>query len=277
MRNILLLTDFSDNSINALHYALKLFSGASTNFFVLHVEVTNTFLTDDLMAAGNKSIYDSLVKKPKNRLKKVVLDLEVASKQENFNFEMLIDHDVFIDSVNQVVASKAIDLIVMGTNGATGTREVIFGSNTINVIRKVTCPTLVIPEDFEYTSPKEILLPLDLSDSISGNAFKNLLTFAKIYSEKLHLLRVKPNDEISVEVQKDNEYIETHLKDFNYEYHVVSNTPLDHVVNSYTQTHSIDVVALLVQKESLFERFFTGSSTTEISKKLKVPLLVFHV
>lgn len=277
MRNILLLTDFSDNSINALHYALKLFSGASTNFFVLHVEVTNTFLTDDLMVSGNKSIYDSLVKKPKNRLKKVLVDLEEASKQENFNFEMLIDHDVFVDSVNQVVVSKAIDLIVMGTNGATGAREVIFGSNTINVIRKVTCPTLVIPEDFEYTSPKEILLPLDLSDSISGNAFKNLLTFAKTYSEKLHVLRVKPNDEISVEEQKDIEYIETHLKDFNYEYHVVSNTPLDHVVNSYTQTHSIDVVALLVQKESLFERFFTGSSTTEISKKLKVPLLVFHV
>ena len=66
MKNILLLTDFSDNSINALHYALKLFSGASNNFFVLYVEAANTFLTDDLMAAGNKSIYDSLVKKPKN-------------------------------------------------------------------------------------------------------------------------------------------------------------------------------------------------------------------
>ncbi|MCB0399830.1 MAG: universal stress protein [Winogradskyella sp.] len=277
MRNILLLTDFSDNSINALYYALKLFSGSSNNFFVLHVEVANTFLTDDLMAAGNKSIYDSLVKKPKNRLKKVVSDLEEASKQENFNFEMLIDHDVFVDSVNQVVASKHIDLIVMGTNGVTGAKEVVFGSNTINVIRKVTFPTLVIPENFEYTSPKEILLPLDLSDSISGNAFKNLLTFAKTYSEKLHLLRVKPNDEISVEEQKDNEYIETHLKDFKYEYHVVSNASMDHVVNSYTQTHSIDLIALLVQKESLFERFFTGSSTTEISKKLKVPLLVFHV
>ncbi len=277
MRNILLLTDFSDNSINALHYALKLFSGSSNIFFVLHVEVANTFLTDDLIADGNKSIYDSLVEKPKNRLKKVVSDLEAASKHENFNFEMLVDHDVFLDSVNQVVASKDIDLIVMGTNGATGAKEVIFGSNTINVIRKVTCPTLVIPEDFEYTSPKEILLPLDLSDSIGGNSFKSLLTFAKTHSEKLHLIRVKPNDEISVEEQKDKEYIETHLEGFNYEYHVVSDTPMDHVVNSYTQTHSIDVVALLVQKESLFERFFTGSSTTEISKKLKVPLLVFHV
>lgn len=277
MRNILLLTDFSDNSINAIHYALKLFSRSKVNFFVLHVESTNTFLTDDLMAAGSKSIYDTLVKKPKSRLKKVVSDLEKASKHENFNFEMLIDHDVFADSVNQVVASKEIDLIVMGTNGVTGAKEVLFGSNTINVIRKVTCPTLVIPEDFTYTSPKEILLPLDINDSIGGEAFSNLLTFANTYSEKLHLMRIKPNNEVSPEEHSDTEQVQKYLRDINYEYHVVSNTPMDHVVNSYTQTHSIDLIALLVQKESLFERFFIGSTTTEISKKLKVPLLVFHV
>ncbi|WP_426431117.1 universal stress protein [Winogradskyella sp. HB-48] len=277
MKNILLLTDFSENSINALQYALKLFRGTSNNFFVLHVEVANTFLTDDLMVSGNKSIYDSLIKKSKNKLKELVDGLEEKFKNESFNFEMLIDHDVFVDSVNQVVASKDIDLIVMGTNGVTGAKEVIFGSNTINVIRKVTCPTLVIPEDYEYASPNEILLPLDLNDSTNGNAFADLMTFAKTHCEKLHLLRVKPNDEVLPEEQKDIEYIETHLSGFDYEYHVVSNTPLDHVVNSYIQTHSIDLIALLVQKESLFERFFTGSSTTEISKKLKVPLLVFHV
>lgn len=277
MKNILLLTDFSDNSLNALHYALKLFSGSNVNFFVLYVEPSNTFLTDDLMAAGNKSIYDSLVKKPKNRLKKIIADLEERSKHQSFNFEMLIDHDVFVDSINQVVASKAIDLIVMGTNGVTGAKEVIFGSNTINVIRKVVCPTLVIPEGFEYTIPKEILLPLDINDSISGEAFANLLTFAKANSKKLHLLRVKPKDEVSSEELKDNEYIKTYLNGFNYEYHVISDSPMDHVMNAYTQTHSIDLITLLVQKEGLFERFFTGSSTTEISKKLKVPLLVFHV
>jgi nucleotide-binding universal stress UspA family protein len=277
MRNILLLTDFSDNSVNALRYALKLFSGTTCNFIVLHVEVANTFLTDDLMASGNKSIYDSLVKKPKSRLKKIVTDLEALSNHEDYKFEMLIDHDVFIDSINQVVASRAIDLIVMGTNGVTGAKEVIFGSNTINVIRKVACSTLAIPEDFEYALPKEILLPLDLNNSLSSDAFLNLLTFAKKHSKKLHILRIKPNNEVSTEELKDQKHIETYLSSFSYEYHVVNDASMDHVVNSYTQTHSINLIALLVQKESLFERFFTGSSTTEISKKLRAPLLVFHL
>ncbi|APY07789.1 universal stress protein [Winogradskyella sp. J14-2] len=277
MKNILLLTDFSKNSINALHFALKLFSGTNCNFIVLHVEVANSFLTDDLMTTGNKSIYDSLVKTPKNKLKNIVTDLEALSRYEAYNFEMLIDHDVFVDSINQVVASRAIDLIVMGTNGATGAKEVIFGSNTINVIRKVACPTLVIPENFEYRPAEEILLPLDLNNSINGNAFSNLLTFAKTHSKKLHILRIKPNNEVSTEELKDQQYLETYLIGFNYKYHVVNNASMHHVVNAYVQTHSIDLIALLVQRESLFERFFTGSSTTEISKKLRAPLLVFHV
>jgi nucleotide-binding universal stress UspA family protein len=276
MKNILLLTDFSENSINAIHYALRLFSGRSHNFFVLHVKVSNTYLSDDLVAMGNKSIYDSLVKKPKSRLKKLVAGFEETYGKEDFRFEMLIDHDVFTDAVKQVIASKAIDLIVMGTNGATGAKEVLFGSNTINVIRKVYCPTLVIPERFEYTSPDEVLLPLDVKDSLHGDAFASLLAFMRLYSKKLHLLRIYPNGEFSTE-EEDRKHIEEHLNDMTHEYHMVSNTPMDHVVNAYTQTHGIDLIALLVQKESLFERFFTGSSTTEISKKLKVPLLVFHV
>lgn len=276
MKNILLLTDFSDNSINAIHYALKLFSGDSCNFFVLHVETANAYLSDDLMAAGNQSIYDSLVKKPKDKLAHLATQLKRKAEQEDFNIEMLIDHDGFIDAIKQVTKAKEIELIVMGTNGVTGAKEVVFGSNTINVIRKVDCPTLAIPEDFIFRPLNDVLLPLDAYDSIGGKAFTDLLKFITRFGKKLHLLRVHPNNENSVESEKDHSHINYFLKESDYEYHVVSNIPMEHVVKSYTQTHDIDLITLLVQKESLFERFFIGSSTTQISNKISVPLLVFH-
>lgn len=276
MKNILLLTDFSDNSINAINYALKLFTGNSCNFYVLHVELSNTYLSDDLMAGGTKSIYDSLVKKSKTQLKTLLKNLKSKSKREDFEFEMLIDHDVFTDAIKQVVDSKQIELIVMGTNGVTGAKEVVFGSNTINVIRKVNCPTLVIPEDFEYRPPKQVLLPLDLDDSLSSEVFKDVLKFTNRFGLKLHLVRVNPNNEDSIEQQEDKGNIDDQLTKMEFEYHVVTDIPLAHVVNSYIQINNIDLMSLLVQKESLFERFFTSSSTAQISNKLRVPLLVFH-
>ena len=276
MKNILLLTDFSANSINSMRYALQLFEGHTCNFTVLHVEISTSYISDDLMLAGNQSIYDSLVKKSKHKLAKLITKLESEFKNKDFNFEIIVDHDILTDAIKQVLTSKHIDLIVMGTNGVTGAKEVVFGSNTINVIRKVDCPTLVIPQGFRYRAPKEILLPLDLLDSLSGYAFKNVIKFTKRFSEKLHLLRILPNNEDSNEASMDIENIKTFLKGIAQEYHVIINAPMNYAVDIYTQSHSIDLTTLLVQKESLFERVFIGSPTTKISNNVSVPLLIFH-
>ena len=202
MRNILLPTDFSENSINAMRYALRLFEDEISNFFVLHVQSSTSYMSDDLMLAGNESLYNSLVKKTKHKLAKLITKLESEFKNENYNYQMSVDFDVLSDAIKQIIKSKHIDLVVMGTNGVTGAKEVVFGSNTINVIRKVNCPTLVIPEGFKYKQPKEVFLPLDLFDSISGSAFIDVLKFIKRFGKKLHLLRIKPNNEDSKEETK---------------------------------------------------------------------------
>ena len=276
MKNVLLLTDFSKNSINAMRYALQLFKDEFCNFYVLHVEISTSYISDDLIAGGNQSIYDALVKKSKHKLAKLITKLENEFKNKNFNFELIVDHDIFTEAIKQVITSKAIDLIVMGTNGVTGAKEIIFGSNTINVIRKIDCPTLVIPEGFIYKEPEEILLPLDVFDSTSGIAFVEVLNFTKRFCQKIHLLRIRPQNGEHIEELKDKDHIGYFLKDANYEYHSVEGVPMEHVVNSYIQTHPIDLTALLVQKESFFERFFIDSSTTKISNKIRVPLLIFH-
>ena len=276
MKNILLLTDFSENSINAMRYALQLFEDYTCNFTVLHVEISTSYISDDLMLAGNQSIYDSLVKKSKHKLAKLITKLESEFKNKDFNFEIIVDHDVLTDAIKQIKKSKNIDLIVMGTNGITGAKEVVFGSNTINVIRKVDCPTLVIPKGFKFRAPKEILLTLDVLDALSSNPFIDIIKFTKRFSKKLHLLRVKPNNEDSKEQKKDKENISAFLTDIPYEYHVITNVPIPYTVNCYSQSHPIDLTTLLVQKESFFERFFEGSPTTQISNSIRVPLLIFH-
>ena len=276
MKNILLLTDFSENSINAIHYALRLFENDMCNFFLLNVQSSGAYMSDDLVLAGNQSLYDSIVKKTKHKLSKLIVEVESEFKNDKFNFEMLVDYDALPEAINQIKKTKNIDLIVMGTNGVTGAKEVVFGSNTINVIRKVNCPTLVIPKGFKYRIPKDILLPLDLLDALSGEAFNDVIKFTKRFSNKLHLLRVKPHNENSNEEQKDKKNIARLLTEIEFEYHVITNVPMAYAVDCYTQSHPIDLTTLLVQKESVFERFFIGSPTTQISNSIRVPLLVFH-
>jgi nucleotide-binding universal stress UspA family protein len=276
MENILLLTDFSKNSLNAIAYSTNLFKGNRCHFFLLHVKSPVSYTTDDIMASGNESIYNIIVKDAKVELDGIVQDLKIRFKTETYEFETLVDFDNLSDSIKQVLDAKKIDLIVMGTNGVTGAKEVVFGSNTINVIRQLNCPTLIIPEGFTFRKTNQVLLPLDIEDALSGNAFSNISKFSDRFSEKLHVLRVKPNSEKSTEEKKDKEHLKYFLKNIDSEYHAVNDIPMRYMVDCYIQTHNIDLLVLLVQEESLLERFFMGSSTTRISNAIRVPLLVFH-
>lgn len=276
MKNILLLTDFSKNALNAVNYAIELF-GDNCNYNMLHVKSSTSYTTDNILTAGNESIYETFIKTAKEKLEQLAIELKVKFKSKKLKIETIVDFDVLTDAINQVVKSREIDLVVMGTNGITGAKEVIFGSNTINVIRKVDCDTLVIPENFKFREIKEIVLPLDSLDSIIGRTFTRLLQFVKKYESKIHLLRINQTGSIPDAQLRDKERIKNFTKEISYSYNIVNNVPMHYAVSSFIQTHKIDLMILIEQKELMFERFFMGSTTTKIGNNLTVPLLVFHI
>ena len=104
----------------------------------------------------------------------------------------------------------------------------------------------------------------------------DLLKFLKIHNSTLNILRIKPNDEISKEEKKDQESLENLLNDIDHTYNKISHVQLYDAVDMYQQLNPQDLIALLVQKESAFERFFVNSSTKKISYHLRTPLLIYH-
>ena len=276
MKNILLLTDFSDPSKNAIHYALKLFQDELCNLYILYVQDSTTYITDDLMTNSSTTLYNSLINKHQQKLITYVASLEAEFDKKNFNFHTIVDFDSLIDATNQTIKSKKVDFLVMGTNGATGAKEVIFGSNTINVIRNVNCKTLIIPQNFKYVAPKEMLLALDPFDRLDGTAISDFFKFIKQHTIKLNVLRINPNNNDNSIEEDDKGNLNHYMKGENYTYSVIDDVPMEHAVDTYLQTKKIDILSLFVQKETLLERLFIGSPTTKINKEARFPLLVFH-
>lgn len=272
MKNILLLSDFSNNAKNAIHYALHFFKNEKCTFHVMHVHKIGSFTSDDLMHSSKESIYESITKAPKEKLQALVANLKNTFNNANYSFETIIDFDVFIDAINQAVINNKIDFVVMGTNGATGAKEALLGSNTANVIRKVKCKTLIIPEGYTFTPIKELLLPLDPEDFIEGKRFTNLLEFIDTYQLHLHVLRINPNKE-NTEIEKEDR---SNLSIFDCKYHVVNKVPMDFALSSYMQTNTIDFLSLFVKKEGFLEHFFSKSNTKISISKISKPILVLH-
>ncbi len=276
MKFILGLTDFSENSKDAILYAQHLFKAEPCQFYVLYVENASTYTSDDLMGSKfNHSLYASLVAKGEKRLENFVNKINQHNTLHTLT--PLIDRDIFTDAVNQCVIKYKIDLVVMGTNGASDLKETVFGSNALNVLRSVDCNTLVVPANFKFSKLDSMLLALDVKDKLNNKTVLELLDFVRRYSLKMNVIRITNKDYSKTNPEdEDQMWFSEHLKAPNFDYATITNVPLTYVVNTYVHTQAVDMIAFVGQYKNFVERLFGSADKTKISKALKVPLIIFH-
>lgn len=275
MKNILLPTDFSNNSQNAIRYAMEFYKNELCTFYIIHIQKALRYTTDDLMAApSNISIHGSIIGSAKSKLNQLMEQLKESFPNQNYSFNAITDYDIFTDAIQQAVQAHHIDLIIMGTNGATGASEVVFGSNTLKVIRKIDCPVLIIPEGFPFKTPKNILYAIDHDDHFEQKEIDPLTHIMNQYKPVLHVLKIKEDDTISIAEFDDKKSMKKIFEDFDCSFHTIANIPTASAVNSFVQIMDIDMTAIFIKRETFLERFLKGSETSKISYGTLVPLLI---
>ncbi|MET2985157.1 universal stress protein [Aureibaculum conchae] len=263
MQNILLLTDFSENANNAIEYATQLLKGEATNFYVLNVQKASRYITSDLIMTPKKSVYDSVIKNPKEQINILVKNLAKRYDKEDFYFEGICDYDSFISAVKQVIEIKNIDFVVMGTNGISGVKEVVFGSNTIQVVRIIDLPILVVPENYEFNIPDKILFINETDSTIASNISLPLNYLIEKYNSQLYVLSIN----------KKNKNSNDWFKSVKPNYFEVGGDRIENTIENFVKENKIDLVAKVVHIKSFFERIFSSSSTPKITYISKAPIL----
>src|SRR5690606_36873058 len=130
MKNILIPTDFSENSWNAIEYALQLYKKDRCNIYLLHVVSTMEYLGDDLsLIPAINSLEDTMIKDAKAQLQTLEKRIGRLSFNTKHNFIPMAVYGLFLDTLRSEVNDKEIDMIVMGTKGASGLKKVVLGSN----------------------------------------------------------------------------------------------------------------------------------------------------
>lgn len=277
MKNILLLTDFSDNAQNAIEYALQFFKGGKYNFFILNVHKVSKYTTGDLMtSSAGASIYESIIKNPKAALNKMIEKFKKEYLNEDYAYKAVCDYDAFISSVNQTVRLKQIDLIVMGTNGATGAIEVIFGSNTISVIRQVNCPVLVIPQGYKYLDISNILYVTEYKALLKEKTLDPLIQIVAKHKAALDILILSESKIQDDDLDNKKTKIGSFFKQRKHNFHTIQEVPIDIAMDCFEQIKKVNLIAKIINKKSFLKRLVSGSKTDEITYKSRVPLLLMH-
>ncbi|MCZ4319099.1 universal stress protein [Aequorivita viscosa] len=274
MKNILLPTDFSENSKNAIKYALKFFEGETCTFHILNTQKPSGYITAEVLSSEpGSSVYEGILRENKEKLKKMVTFCESFSEKENFTFVPKIDFDDIVAAVNQIVVQHKIDLIVMGTNGATGAKEIIFGSNTLKIIRNVYCPLIVIPEGYSFEKIDSVLLSLNYQNDVLKKTFEVVLAIVKKHKAAVKILDIVEED---VEVSPQQNHVKEVFKDVICEDFKMMNIPIPLAVSAFVQLIPVQLHATVARRKSFIDRFIFGSDTSAINYSSRIPLLVLH-
>ena len=274
MKNILLPTDFSENSKNAIKFALEFFKGETCTFHILNSQKPSGYITADVLyGAPGTSIYDGILNDNKKELEKLIQFCESISEKEDFHFVAKLDFDTIIDAVNQAVELNNIELIVMGTNGATGASEVIFGSNTLKIIRNVDCPVIVVPHQYTFEKIESVMLSLNYQYEVSKKSLNVISEIVKKHKASLKILEIE-EENVSLTDQKN--YSEEFFKEIGFERFSIKNIPASMAINAFEQLIPVQLHVMVVKRKNFLDRFIFGSETSKISYGSKIPILVLH-
>lgn len=279
MINILLPTDFSENSWNAIEYALNYFKSQPCNFYLLHVNrLTNVTVNDSPYAVSRETIENIYTKPAKEKLRKLLKRIiDKFQKNDNHRFYTQADYNFFIESIRENVERKNIDLIVMGTKGASGLKQYIVGSNTGDVITKVKCNTLVIPENAKFVSLKEIAFPTDFSITYDLQILEPIIHILKssdLYLRILHI--IKKNSKLSTEEKVNKELLEDYFHNHKHSFHFLTNSKVEDALQCFVESRNINMIIMVAKNLNYFQQILFHSRVEKISYHIEIPFLVLH-
>lgn len=279
MKSILLPTDFSENSWNAIKYALQFFQKSNCHFYLLHVNrLSNLASVDTSYITTPEAIEEVQTKLAKKQLREFLRRIsKELPHNKNHKFYTLTDYNFFIESIRNHVQEKSIDIIVMGTKGASGLKKLIIGSNTGDVITKVPCTTLVVPENAKYTSIKEIAFPTDLALSYHIQTLEPISEILDEFNSFLRVLHInKKKENLNRGQQKYKELLEDYFNSYKYSFHFLTNAKIEDAVQCFVESRDIDLIAMVAKNLNYFQRILFMPTVEEISYHTDVPFLVLH-
>ncbi|MFN4259599.1 MAG: universal stress protein [Gemmataceae bacterium] len=142
LHNILVPTDFSKSSYNALKYAAAFADKFGAAIYLLHVVQDMALFIPDMVTVAPPVApsIDQLTAAARDAFAKMIEEQNLGHLTIHCEVREGNPHQVIV----QFAKEKDLDLIVMGTHGHTGLAHLLLGSVAEKVVRTAPCPVLTV-------------------------------------------------------------------------------------------------------------------------------------
>ncbi|WP_196885575.1 universal stress protein [Aureivirga sp. CE67] len=276
MKRILVPVDFSEQATNAAKVAAKIAKKTGSEIYLLHMfELPSDVIDPTNFTTGETGPLKVMF------MKKIHEKFEQFKKSDFFEGINVVESVQFHKTFEGIIdASKEheIDLVIMGSQGASGLEEFFIGSNTEKVVRNSDVPVLVIKDHNEDFEIKNIVFASDFTKE-NKKTFDKLLDFVSIFDSKIHLLKV--NTPYNFETTRESNYtMDAFIKEYdlkNYSINIYNDNSIERGILNFTNEVDADVIALNTHGRSGLSHLFNGSITEDLTNHSIKPVITFKI
>ena len=274
MKKILCPVDFSPVANNAIEYAAMLAQKINAEITLFHMQSIPLVDVDYV----KPNVFDGLHEETKELEMKLDGYAQEISSTFNIKCHTEVELSNIISEIAVVAEERNFDLLVVGTSGEDSLYDSVFGSNTYNMMRKTTCPMLIIPSNVAYKNYNKVVYAsnYEKGDIVSLIQFKKLF---KNYNPIIEILHISSHGTSrSVEIfewfqDMVSEKLENKFN-LNFVRKVEDNIP--EAIDEHMIREGADLLAICTKNRNFFQKLFHKSISRMISKIADYPVLVFH-
>lgn len=278
INNILVLTDFSNDAYNALFYATQLYKNQGCKFHILHAyDRQSNFKEDYKSGTTTKSLVEFIGDRTEERLRETYHKIMGDTEKNPFHqFETVLINNSLEMSVQGYMARNSIDLLVMGTKGRTGALDILFGGNTIQMVKnKIDCPLLCIPNQIDYRPISQMGYITSFRHYFAKNSLKIVKSLASNHEASLHIVRIDDGNIMNESQEKNKASLGTYLEDTRVRFHTVPcDTSKAETVVQFAKANHIDLLVMYYYPHFFLDKLFREPLLLNLSAYTEIPLLI---
>ncbi|QOI97645.1 MAG: universal stress protein [Flammeovirgaceae bacterium] len=272
MMTLLVPTDFSKASKKAVTYAIELARKIKARIILLNVVQTNT--SGETLLKW-KRLEEEMVKIAKEDGEALLKEVKKkAGEKTEITFEYRLGYD-FAKVVNRFVEENDVDLVIMGTHGATGLKKVLLGSNAASMINTSLVPVIAVPADAAFKPIKKIVYATDMVNL--DEEIKTITMFAALFKATVNVVHVTlatPDKKFDPDKFTKNLIKVSKYKKLTFNF--AKNETITAGVDAFVAKQKPQLLAMFTHKLSAYEKFFGKGVTRKQAFHTTVPLLSFN-
>ncbi len=274
MNKILVPTDFSEQAENALKVAAILAKKHDAEIYLLHMMEIPTQHTDPANPQSHVPEALFFMKLAHKRFE----DLINSDYLDGVTVHETVKEDISFNKINETCEEFGVDLIVMGSHGATGMKEMFVGSNAEKVVRTSEVPVLVIKSEHKTFEIANLVFASDFKND-NKHTYKKAVKFAAAFGSKIHLLMVNTVNNFMTTYESEariNDFISDE-KFENYTLNILNDRTVEQGILNFSKDIDADLIGLSTHGRQGISHFLNGSISEDLVNHSQRPVITFKI